>query len=137
MDETTAREWANDLRQLADLVEEFPYLNWDLRTMQNLMVDDLYQMTEAISDIGGKWDKHEYGSIFTMRREMANARIYIDVDLPREKVCKRIETGEIETYSEVDREAYNALPRIEKTRPKVVWECPPSLLALVNQPDEV
>ena len=118
------RAFAEDLRKLADLLDEHPDLagKYPYYTL-NRSVSGLAEMRTLIREVGGDWRKADDGTHLILRRVISDS-IHVDVYSAHERVCERVVVG----TRKVQQPAPDA-PMIEVEEDIVEWRCPPSLLA--------
>lgn len=137
-------ETVSALRQVAYAMEQTPEIGWfDYHTFY-VHVDTADELVAAAKAIGGKWEKSRNDYDYELRQRVGDSSIRIAIYTARDNICTRVEEGEEEyevpdTDSEEAQAAQavlDALPKVTKTRPKVTWECPPSVLALTKRTDD-
>lgn len=120
-----ARERANALRSLADLIEAKP----DLAGSQyssielNIYPTDADEMAALTRQVGGAREKVDHGSLLTVRRDFG-ARVHLDLNAQRDQVCEAVVVG-TETVEIPDPTV--VVPTITVERDVTRWECSPIL----------
>lgn len=91
---TLARERANALRSLADLIEAKPDLAGSPFGEVSLTIfpEDADDAARLIRQLGGARTKEDHGSYLTVRRDFG-ARVVLDISAHREQVCEQVVVG--------------------------------------------
>ena len=115
-----ANEVASGLRGLADWFEKHPehlqQLVPGFHFRFDLWPSTLEQVRE-LRRILGKVEKRLTGGCFNLAHDFGGG-VCVEVNVPRDKVCKRVVTG------------HRVIPaRPERTEEIVEWQCPDSILA--------
>lgn len=128
-----ARERANALRTLADLIEAKPELAGSQFTPieMNLWVDDVDELARLTRQVGGARSKVDLGSTLTVRRDFG-ARVYLDLNAKRDQVCEAVVVG-TETVEIPDPDV--VVPTVTVERPVVEWKCSPILTNSIGLAD--
>ena len=114
----TGREAAAVLRSLAERVEKLPDEYYVGIPTLSVAPDDKAGLLACARLLGGKWDKVESPSLFSLRQDN------LSVCVMRDRVCERI----VEQVVEPAREAMTFAATPERTVERVSWRCPESLL---------
>lgn len=123
-------DYVQGLRDVANFLESHPSLIPPYSGVDIYLSVSSDELRPAMRNLGGQLTKKTYGEdLFEVARHFGPHKISLNV--PREEVCERKVTVEVEEVEEVDPEALAALPKVKVTREveHVEWICPPSLLA--------
>lgn len=128
-----ARERANGLRALADLIEAKPELAGsqyvDIRL--DLWIDDADELARLTRQVGGARSKVDLGSLLTVRRDFG-AGVFLDLNAERDQVCEAVVVG-TETVEVPDPAV--VVPTITVERDIVEWKCSPILTNSIGPAD--
>lgn len=128
-----ARERANALRSLADLIEAKPELAGsqyvDIRL--DLWIDDADELARLTRQVGGARSKVDLGSLLTVRRDFG-AGVLLDLNAERDEVCEAVVVG-TETVEIPDPDV--VVPTITVERDLVEWKCSPILTNSIGLAD--
>lgn len=126
------QEYVTNLRNIADFFELNPDL---IHYWQPLSVyiseSSIEDATERIKGTHRVWKKGTSGYDYELTTSFGphSIRVYV----PRDQVCEKIQVGEeVKKVPDPDYE----VPMVEKVVPVYEWVCPPSILALTDQPEE-
>lgn len=114
--EKSREEVVRGLKALAEFLEQNDRIPVPYSIDVNVFVED----KDALADVarsGGRWDKNQSDSFFWLRQDFGGG-VNIQVNVNRERVCKRIVTG---------KKTIPARPEIEVD--VVEWVCDEPLLA--------
>ncbi len=129
---TDARqEFIYGLRNIANALEEnadmpIPYVSIYQR------VEEASELLAIVKGYGGQWQKSTDSADFNMLREFGGIKFMVYVS--REKVCKRIVVGK-KVVPESIQPATEEKIIPEHEEEIVQWDCPPSLLELIPEPE--
>jgi hypothetical protein len=119
----TKQEYVDGLRELADWLERNPDFIPPYQPLRvDVFTDDQMEFARKAKRLGGRREKLGSSSYFFVRRKFGPH--YLDVNVGREQVCKRVVVG--------TREVLAQEARVEEI---VEWECAPGILAQFPEAD--
>lgn len=119
---TVGVSYADQLRALADLLDEHPELVRYQTLDHTIFVDDVNEAVALRRGIGGHWNKVEVGSTYLDLRRPIGPDVCVSLTIRREQACERVQVGEREvTVPDPD------APKVTLTEPVYEWRCSPLL----------